>query len=265
MNDTVDVTAVVPSSGGGGGGGGSGSIIGSTVKLTGVSFPNAKLKLLKDGQVTTSLIANNDGTFSIIVNNLPGGAYQFAIYAEDNTGTTSSSYVVNVLVSGSQVYPFNEIIVPPTLNTNLTTIGQDQHLVMYGYGPAGSTILFSVPGSLDLGSTIADSTGFYQFELANNLPPGSYQVRARAQLGDRQSMYSKPVAITFYTGAIVPPPPTQYKVCVDYNQDGRVNLVDFSILLFWFGKTDMPTRIDCNGDRLIDIKDFSILMYFWTG
>ncbi len=50
--------------------------------------------------------------------------------------------------------------------------------------------------------------------------------------------------------------------------DGVVNLVDFSILAFWYGKKlpeDMKKIVDLTGDGVVDLKDFSILASNWTG
>jgi hypothetical protein len=58
---------------------------------------------------------------------------------------------------------------------------------------------------------------------------------------------------------------TEAPCTVDYNGDGRVDLVDFSILIFWFNKDSIPAHIDCNGDGVADIVDFSIVTYYWTG
>ncbi|MCH8987019.1 hypothetical protein IIA94_02520 [Patescibacteria group bacterium] len=53
--------------------------------------------------------------------------------------------------------------------------------------------------------------------------------------------------------------------CADPNEDGRVDLVDFSTLIFWFDKSNIPSRIDCNGDGKADLTDFSIMAFYWTG
>jgi hypothetical protein len=53
----------------------------------------------------------------------------------------------------------------------------------------------------------------------------------------------------------------------DLNRDGKVNLVDFSILLFWWntnGGTSDPSA-DINGDGRVSLTDFSILLFNWTG
>ena len=49
----------------------------------------------------------------------------------------------------------------------------------------------------------------------------------------------------------------------DLNHDGKVNLADFSIMLFYWG-TSTPLA-DLNGDGKVDLRDMSILLYYWTG
>jgi hypothetical protein len=266
-SDTLDVTAVVPSATPPGGGGGTGSVVGTTVTMSGFSFPNAKLTLLKDGQVATTLIANPDGTFQITMHNLNFGNYQFSIFAEDPLGVVSSSHTLNVSAFEQRTYAFSSIIIPPTISASRLVVKIGGEYSVFGYAPAGSTVNLLIPGSSNLGSAIADSSGFYRITTTASLPAGTYSIRVNATVGAITSQYSKPIQMLFSRSDVVdlPPPPSQYATCVDYNRDGRVNLIDFSILLFWFGKNNPPNTIDCNGDRVIDIKDFSILMYFWTG
>ena len=49
----------------------------------------------------------------------------------------------------------------------------------------------------------------------------------------------------------------------DLNKDDRVNLIDFSILLYWWGREN-PSA-DFNQDGLVNLTDFSIMLYYWTG
>lgn len=263
---TLDITAVVPSLTPPGGGGGTGSVPAASVTISGFSFPDAKLTLLKDGQVITTLIANHDGTFVVVVNSLNFGNYQFSVIAEDSDGVQSSPYVINVPVFNVQGYVYNGIVLPPTIRVNPLVVENGQPTSVFGYAAPGANVLVGVPGQFNFGSAIADTNGFYQFEVRQILTPGNYFFRTQAQVGGVTSPYSKPVLVLYYGVGQTPPPlPSQLAICVDYNHDGRVNLIDFSILLFWFNKTNPPTNIDCNRDNAIDIKDFSILMYFWTG
>jgi hypothetical protein len=54
----------------------------------------------------------------------------------------------------------------------------------------------------------------------------------------------------------------------DINHDGKVNLVDFSILAYWYKRPltaeALKQCIDQNGDGKVTLADFSILAYFWT-
>ena len=265
----LDVTAIVPGAvEDPGSGGGITSPI-ATVVLSGTVFPGAKLTLLKDGIISTTLIANIDGTFQITINNLNFGNYQFSIYSEDPTGQVSASHVLNVSAFTSQPYIYSGIVIPPTLSASGLLVKIDDTYSVFGYSAPGSTVTLLGPSGSGLGSSVADSSGLYRISLTANLAPGIHSLRATANLNGRTSLPSKPIQVLFYSSSLppdqIPTPPPQFAQCVDYNKDRRVNLIDFSILLFWFGKNPVPKSVDCNNDLVIDIKDFSILMYFWTG
>jgi hypothetical protein len=48
----------------------------------------------------------------------------------------------------------------------------------------------------------------------------------------------------------------------DLNCDGRVNLADFSILMYYWGTSWTPA--DTNKDGIVGLPDFSIMMFDWT-
>lgn len=50
----------------------------------------------------------------------------------------------------------------------------------------------------------------------------------------------------------------------DLNADKKVDLVDFSILLYNWGEPKNP-KADLNNDGIVDLVDFSIMLYWWTG
>lgn len=65
-----------------------------------------------------------------------------------------------------------------------------------------------------------------------------------------------------------PTPPEEVSVCpvADFNCDGRVNIKDLSILLYFWDKPYQQVHFyDLNQDGKIDIRDVSILLYYWTG
>lgn len=266
-SEVLDVTAIVPGAVEDPGSGGTVTAPIATVVISGTVFPNAKLTLLKDGSISTTLIANPDGTFQITINNLNFGNYQFSLYSEDPTGQISAAHVINVSAFTSQPYVYSGIILPPTLSASGLLIKIGDSYSVFGYSAPGSTVTLLAPNGNGLGSATADSSGLYRISLRANLAAGIHSLRATANLNGRTSLPSKPIQVLFYSENLPPDqvPPPQYVSCVDYNKDRRVNLIDFSILLFWFGKNPVPPSVDCNSDLVIDIKDFSILMYFWTG
>jgi hypothetical protein len=50
----------------------------------------------------------------------------------------------------------------------------------------------------------------------------------------------------------------------DANKDGKVNILDFVILMANWGQTDLGNKADFNNDSKVDILDFVILMANWT-
>lgn len=50
----------------------------------------------------------------------------------------------------------------------------------------------------------------------------------------------------------------------DFNFDGKINVIDLSIMLFYYGESGSEIeRYDLSGDGTIDFIDFSILFYYW--
>jgi len=51
----------------------------------------------------------------------------------------------------------------------------------------------------------------------------------------------------------------------DFNHDGRVDIIDLSILLFYYGKSGPAiTYYDLSNDGFISLEDISIMLYYWT-
>lgn len=63
-----------------------------------------------------------------------------------------------------------------------------------------------------------------------------------------------------------PKPTDKIRKRVDFNKDGRVDFIDFSILLYYFDKTgSVIVPFDLNDDGIVDVVDISIFMYYWDG
>ena len=55
------------------------------------------------------------------------------------------------------------------------------------------------------------------------------------------------------------------KLIGDLNCDGHVNLIDFSIMAYWYNRINPPKKVDLNHDGKVSLIDFSIMMFNWTG
>ena len=67
-----------------------------------------------------------------------------------------------------------------------------------------------------------------------------------------------------YSAHPVKIPEKAIKLC-DFNGDKKCNIVDLSIMLFYFNKpVPNGSRYDLNGDGKINLVDVSILFYYWV-
>ena len=69
-------------------------------------------------------------------------------------------------------------------------------------------------------------------------------------------------------GGIIPTTPTASLSAaaqkVDANKDGKIDVLDFNILMVNWGNASVGNVADFNGDNLVDILDFNSLMVYWT-
>ena len=97
---------------------------------------------------------------------------------------------------------------------------------------------------------------------------GDYTAKARALTASDTSPYSDPLAFrigdTDRFRSKISSLGGFRKRC-DLNDDDRVNLLDFSIMAFWYKRLGFPERVDLNSDKSINLTDLSILAYCWTG
>ena len=96
------------------------------------------------------------------------------------------------------------------------------------------------------------SDGNWSHILTTYMDQGSHQAYATVTTNNGlQSIDSNTVNFNLVCGI------------ADLNCDGKVNLVDFSILMYYWN-TNSP-QADINGDGIVDLSDFSIMMFYWTG
>jgi len=247
-----------PSTGGGGGGGGY-IPSGTSVILQGKAYPNASLTILKDGQVIVVTKADSSADFKITLTTLTAGTYTFGIWAEDKEGIKSITFSFTVTVKTGTVTTISGIFIPPTISLSKESVKRGEILDIYGQTAPESSIDIYIYSEELIKKTEADKSGIWTYLLETiTLAEGSHITKAKSTLTGLMSTFSQ--IVSFNIGQTI----AGLIKKADVNRDNRVNLVDFSILLFnWGQPTNLAT--DYNSDGRVNIVDFSIMLYWWTG
>lgn len=269
---------------GGGGGGGRGSSSGSSggggfestdepyqsgdarVVISGYAFPNSSITVLVDGKIAESARSNGSGSYTVTLDAIAKGAYTFGVYGEDSNKIKSSTFSTSFTVTGGRTSELTNINVVPSIKVSPDPVNPGDTLTVTGYGLPNSLITLQngkQKSSITSEATAsADSSGKWTTTLnTSSFSKGTYQIRAKSeQENGTKTNYS---AYTYYGVG----EKANGNLNADLNRDGRINLTDFSILLFWWnsngGDSDPPA--DINSDGKVTLTDFSILLFNWTG
>jgi hypothetical protein len=259
---------------GGGGGGAAATPVtpkAAVVEFKGLAYPWAAVSVLRDGQLIGTVTADVNGLFSFTDSGLAGGPYSFGFIATDGEGRKSIilSFILDVVPQSTTGVA--GIIIPPTVSVDKEEVLVGEMLSVKGQAAPDSDISVEIlPEELTYQAK-AQSSGIFLLEISTaDLKTGVHTVRVKEKLADgRESIFSGAVGF----GLGVPYKERRFEIpgrgmvkAPDFNVDGRVNIIDLSIMLFWFKKT-IPTGFfaDLNRDGIVDITDFSILAFYWTG
>ncbi len=270
-DDDVGVSAVVGSvpvegtdDGVGGGGGGSSN---TAIELSGWAYPLSHVSVLKDGQLSVTTIAGPDAKFFISIKNLHQGNYTFSIYSEDDALRRSTIFTFPVFISSDITTTISGIFLSPTIGIDKTEVRQGDTLSIFGQTVPSGAVTIQVNSDIPhFFSTIATTAGVYFYNLDTSfLELGDHTTKSKSTLPNENQISPFGELVNFKVGdenILVNP-----SACIpaDLNCDGRVNLIDFSIMAYWYGRTTTPTAIDLSHDGIITLADFSILAYYWTG
>lgn len=252
-------------SGGSSGGGGTDTALGDTqVSIQGKAFPNATVTILIDGVSVGTVRTNSKGEFTFNVGTEPGTA-SFGFWANDGAGTRSLTVNTTFDVTQGAVTNLNGILIPPTIRTPDATVNPGEIITLLGQTVPNANVEISIDNGKKTLTTTADSSGNWTVLFdTSTVSVDTHAVKARFNLGlsalKTESTYG--TSLSLFVG--VEGKATSNS---DLNRDGKVNLIDFSILIFWWGtpggNSNPPADINQNGK--VGLEDFSILLFNWTG
>ncbi|KPJ56952.1 hypothetical protein AMJ49_03505 [Parcubacteria bacterium DG_74_2] len=230
--------------------------------LKGMTSPFANLTVFKSGTVCATFQASSSGLFEKEITGILVGTYNFGIFAEDTEGRKTVTSNFTVPVFSERITTVSGIFLSPTIGISSTKIIKGETLKIFGQVfPQSRVEIFIFPENI-VKESMPSTDGKWIFELDTNvLKEGEYQVQAKAISTDGyQSLFSQSISF------LVLAPPEVICKGADLNFDGKVDLIDFSILLyFWEQKNPKNFCADINQDGIVDLIDFSIMMYYWTG
>ncbi|MFC1678491.1 dockerin type I repeat-containing protein [Patescibacteria group bacterium] len=266
------------SGGGSGGGAGAGSgekepfpppPEGPGVILEGWAYPLGEVFVLKDGQSEGAIRANQQAEFSFFSEEYDQGVYTFSIWGKDLDGRTSNTYSTTFWIDEGTQTTVSDIFLSPTIQLSSSAVNPGEIIEVMGQSVPNSTVeVWLFPNKR---TAITDEEIIKQFRLVgndgrwgalyntDNIQEGNYKIKARSNLVTiGNSGFSKALDCAIGTAYLE-------GECsgADLNGDGRVNLTDFSILLYYWETND--SCADQNKDGTVNLIDFSIMMYYWTG
>lgn len=262
---------IEPAGSGGSSGGGSSSSGGSStdlgdteVNVKGKTIPRATIHILLDSYEVGTANSDSDGEFEFTTAASPG-TVSMGFWVTDSQGVKSITYNTTFDATQGAITNVNGLIIPPTLALSSTQINPGDTVTLSGETVPNAKVEVQIGSALRVQNTTSDAAGKWSIVYnTSQLSAASYAVKARVILGDSgvtsQSTYSTVVALNVGVDGKVSGPS-------DLNVDGSVNLVDFSILIFWWqtngGNSNPPA--DINGNGKVGLEDFSILLFNWTG
>mgnify|MGYP001604741251 FL=1 len=261
---------VPPSPGAVGGGGGGAAYLPpeNRVNFCGRAYPGSTVYLLKDGTLLATVQADPQANFDITAKGFSRGNYNFGLYTKDKAGRPSIIETYPVFLSEGVEIRICSLFFAPTIDLNNSEIRRGEILTIFGQSAPSIEVSVFVNSENDLiRKANSDKEGAWLYNLDTGLIEfGEHTARARARKENEYSNFSE--AVSFVVGKVSKKREEVSCLKYDLNCDGRINLVDFSILAYWWKRpltAEAKRRVDFNGDGKTGLVEFSILAYYWTG
>ncbi len=240
---------------------------GGDVTLEGRTLPQGSLVILQDGKIVKEEQVSILGNFTNVFTQLERGTYTWGVYVKDPDGNRSATYNSTIYLIGGTNNIIAPIYLSPTIKAQKTTVSVGEQIVLSGYAiPVTPILAFfykqgsALTGKIITATTTALGSGSWSLKIpTQDLVKGTYEVKVQSLVTTKDQSNFSPI---LYIGVGENPNP-DFKLRADLNKDGKVNLIDFSILLFNWKTSDAIA--DINQDGTVSLIDFSIMLANWTG
>lgn len=234
-----------------------------SVEFHGVAAPLAVITIQRSGATVATQTAPNTADFAISLTDQPVGQQSYLISATDAGGAALApiTFALNLLVNTNTI--ITGVFLGPSISVDKPAVKLGQFVTLSGTTAPTSAVTVTINSNIPVNYTAAaDSSGRWS-KLVNTqeVGVGTHAAQAQAVFGGSQ-ISANSATVSF---AVNPLEQCDGKKTADLNCDGRVNLTDFSILLYFWQQTNPGNgRADMSGDQQVDVVDFSIMLFQWT-
>jgi hypothetical protein len=204
--------------------------------------------------------ADTNADFLFTATNVTPGTASFSFNAKDRYGTESLTTTNIFNVVQSAVTTVANIFLPPTITVKPKTVAPGGLILLSGVTVPNAHVVAELHSATTSLAADADQQGDWSLQVdTDSLGEGDHTAKARFEISSAiKSGFGK--SVSFFVGT-----QPQEGSCgkPDMNDDGKVNLVDFSIFLLSWNTSDAPADYNC--DKAVNLADFSIMLFQWTG
>lgn len=234
------------------------------VVIRGKSYPHSDVHILIDGKVLGIVEADAYADFYFETGDVPSGVVSFGFWSEDSQELKSTLLTLTFRVVTGAVTNISGVYISPSIDIDKKSVKQGEEVKIFGQTVPDTEVNVHVNSEEEhIVSTSSIESG--NWELTFNTDPLEEDLHTAKALFTVESDgniiksgFSR--SVSFYVGQTGGESPCPE---ADLNHDSRVNITDFSILLYNWGGNDACS--DQNQNGTVDLIDFSIMMYYWTG
>ncbi|HBI25381.1 TPA: hypothetical protein DDX30_01165 [Candidatus Wolfebacteria bacterium] len=259
ITSTQDVMFFVRQVAVGGGGGGGSVYVAPTVTFSGRAYPGASVSLFariggQDIPLERNIEVRADGTFTIDFSGALRGLESFGLAILDKDGNVAQikTYTMDKITRATEQ---KNLYIAPTAGLIQRTVTIGNNAGIAGSAAPGSVIRAEVDGQPVAAQAQVGNDGTYRLLVnTNGLAYGGHIIRMKQVDKDGIESDWSPSKVFMVSRALV----TQ----ADLNNNGGIDIGDWSIFLTRFASTDTEARkqVDLNNDGKVDISDFSVFI-----
>jgi len=238
----------------------------TAVVFRGIAYPSSSVSIHRGTTLLATVPADPTARFDVSIGSQTPGTFTYTVSSEDARGLESTPLNFTLTLTTGTTATVTGIFLGPTLSVDKTQAQIGDTMTFLGAtAPQSQVSIYVSSDTTQTFTTSADTSGVWTKQvLADDIGVGSYTAKVKAVAPTSEiSSFSASVAFAVVAQAAVDA--CSGKISSDINCDGSVNLADFSILLFYWKKSNPANvRADVNGDHVVNLTDVSIFLYYWS-